>query len=398
MILERTLAGFLQEWLGQPYQVRWKKGGFSPNTYHKGQIWLCNPYLNAIFVPEITRKTFAQVIREFWRSPKWWRRSFQKIYVLLATNQMTSKWFASAGLEIYPALNRAENLLIVGGNHHIRLLDYNQGCAFVIKKFGFKKEFMINEIKVRDENPYLPVPRIQKVANDKSWYSEDLILGTPVNRLKDASHAKDGVKSVASDLFKLLAKTANEIEIKNYVEEINRGIKEQIRENKLLSLHEREDIQRKTDGLSEIIVALIQNGPKKIHISQTHGDFQPANVLVNGDQSWLIDWEYTSRRQVAFDGLVYSLSSRFPQGLSKRVEEALKGKPIGSHFLMEDWPFVDWSDEIQRLIIIALFLLEELDLKLKENSNSLFKCLDQSFRVFGEELEKSIRVLQRTIS
>ena len=81
-----------------------------------------------------------------------------------------------------------------------------------------------------------------------------------------------------------------------------------------------------------------------------------------------INWEYSSRRQIAYDALVYSLASRFPKDLNKRIDYALKEVSSECEFLMSKWPMIEWQNKIQRQIIIALFLLEEFKIK----SNSFF--------------------------
>ena len=266
----------------------------------------------------------------------------------------------------------------------------------MIKKIGFEKEFIINDINVRDENPYLPVPRIRKTAKDESWYSEDLILGTPINRLKDPSRVQAAIRSVTLPLFKLFTKTAEEIETKKYVEDINRRVEEQIRKNKLLQISEREDLQKGIERLFKVVETMIQKGPRKIFLCQTHGDFQPANILVDDRQTWLIDWEYTGIRQIAYDGLVFALKSRFPQGLSNRIMRGITGDLPECQRVLAEWPHVEWQNKSERHRILALFLIEELDHKMREISNPMFMSLDQGFRTFCEEMKRGIPFLQRT--
>ena len=79
------------------------------------------------------------------------------------------------------------------------------------------------------------------------------------------------------------------------------------------------ELQKHFKDLLKIIKVLIQKGSKKIVTAQTHGDFHAANMLIEKDHFWLIDWEYSSRRQIAYDALVYSLASRFPRNLKSAV-------------------------------------------------------------------------------
>ena len=84
---------------------------------------------------------------------------------------------------------------------------------------------------------------------------------------------------------------------------------------------------------------------------------------------------------------MYSLASRFPRDLNKRIGHALKGVSSDCEFLMSIWPIIEWRNKIQRQIIIALFLLEELELrnlnKLKRNlavTKSLKNLLKQRLK------------------
>lgn|GEM_PF-4902584 len=53
---------------------------------------------------------------------------------------------------------------------------------------------------------------------------------------------------------------------------------------------------------------LAQQAAGKLITAVTHGDFEPGNIIANGDRYWLTDWEYSDRRQAAYDGLVYVLA------------------------------------------------------------------------------------------
>ncbi len=140
-ILEKTLKVFLDEKFKGTYRVKWSKTKSFDTESSDSQHWLCNYYLNAIFVPEVSRSTLNPVIQEFSRSIKSWRIPLQKLYVYLATTLLANR-FAGAHIYIYPPISNPHGILIIGGNHHIRLLDYNQNCCFVIHKDGFDDTFL----------------------------------------------------------------------------------------------------------------------------------------------------------------------------------------------------------------------------------------------------------------
>ena len=389
-ILARTLSDFFQSRFGVPRMVEWWETQSSGNPNSNSQIWFCNPYLNAIFVPEVRKEVFLPVIQEFSRSTKWWRRPFQKVYVDLSAAPMTRRWFARAALEISPPLAGAENLLMLGGNHHIRLLDYNEGVAFVIRKAGFDRELLVNDIHVRRENPYLPSPRIQDIAEDGSWYSEELILGLPVNRLKDIEQGKEAVRSTMVSLLQLYEKTAQRVKADEYACEIIERIEKRIRESPHFDKETRGDISENLRSLKKIINSWQS---KEIVIAQSHGDFQPANILLGKEKTWLIDWEYTGKRQVAYDGLVFALKARFAERLGQRLSQAMAGNLPECEQLMAAIPYAQWQVRDERCTILTLFLLEDMELKVMEACNSMFFGLDQGFGLFWKEVKRAIQVI-----
>ncbi|MES9902891.1 MAG: hypothetical protein ABW168_09425 [Sedimenticola sp.] len=304
-----------------------------------------------------------------------------KLYVVLAAGRSTARFLATATVEIDPPVPNAEEMVIIGGNHHIRLLDYHQRCCTVITKHGFCVAFMKNEIAVRSAHPYLPTPRILEKSGDGGWYSEELILGTPINRLKDQRQADDAVQKIVLLLFRLYETTQKLERIQDYVGRIVSRIGQNIDRNLLLSTSQRDTMSAAVkrfacaaNGLSSDIITV-----------QAHGDFQPANILVGNGGSWLIDWEYTTQRQSGYDGLVYVLYSRRSSGLAQRISCAIDGT-LQADALLAGWPGLEWHDYNKRHGRLALFLLEELDLKLMENDNSLFTSVDSGLKNLCQEL------------
>jgi len=268
----------------------------------------------------------------------------------------------------------------------MRLLDYNEGKAFVIQKTDFDRALLVNDVNVRRETPYLPSPVIREMAEDVPWYSEDLITGTPIHRLKDARKGKEAVKQVTAPLFRLYEKTAQAVNSFDYACEILNRIEERIRRNRHLKKGEREALIKTSHIFVKILGELHNGDDDETFIVQSHGDFQPANILVGDDKAWLIDWEYTARRQAAYDGLVFSLASRFPRGLNKRLNRALDGHIPQCKEVFANHPFVAWHDRTYRLRALVLFLLEELELRLAECSSSQLRTVDRGFRDLWKEI------------
>ncbi len=396
-ILEHTLSEFLRERFGNTFTVKWLDTIPSDTIGSEEQLWYCNAFLNAIFVPQADGQVFRPVIREFSRSTVWWRRPFQKVYVTLAANRFFNRFAAHAGVSISPPLEGAKHYLILGGNHHIRLLDWSTNIVYVIAKAGFERDLLIHDVHVRSDHPYLPTPRILDTSDSKSWYSEELIVGTPLNRLSSATEQQHILMALLPTLFQLYEKTVQWRDIDEYTQRLTEDTTLLIQQNSLLSQDNRNTLLLAIEKLIQIIESGCQIETKTIAVSQTHGDFQPANILVNGTDVWLIDWEYTRKRQIAYDGLVFALNSRFPQGLAGRVLHAINHSFPDIERIFVDWPHVNLQDRAHRLQTIALFLLEELALKVWENSNPLFTRIEQGFFVFLKEMQHILHELHETL-
>jgi len=122
----------------------------------------------------------------------------------------------------------------------------------------------------------------------------------------------------------------------------------------------------------------------KIGISQTHGDFQPANVLkTKTDAGWtIIDWESTLIRTASYDFFTWEFDTRHNLNFSDNIlfsltdatfEEKVK-KNLG----------IDW--EKNKREICLCFIIDEFNYRIDESCDNLFY---QS----GGGLEKNIREL-----
>lgn len=372
-LLEETLARFWQDQTGQPYRVQWFEGRPTSSPRPNEQQWVVNNYLNAIFIPEANPAIFDPIRREFSRSQIAWRRPLQWLYVQAATSGRGARWLAQAGLTVTPGLPDAANSLIVPGNHKIRLLNTRLQVVYGLNKAGFAPGFIRQEIAVRRqaESLDLPVPALLETGPADTWFSERYVSGTPLNRLADPATANTAAKSAARALGWLLEKTVQQESLSVYVSRLSARIEALTNRNQLLTPARKQALRR---GVNTLVMQL--TGPEPagnawLTTALTHGDFQPANILLNDDGVWLIDWEYAARRQIGYDALVYGLAARFPQGLAGRLHHFVAAGPADTT-LVEGWPALNWQAKDQRRIAAALFLLEELQLHLQENDNPCF--------------------------
>ncbi len=368
-ILATTLSEFFYSKDKNNVTVKWNKD--------KRGNWLVNSHLNAIFSVRANEIVFSQIKKEFSRSLVCWKRLFQRQYVFFATNPQTAKIFATASLSISPQLLDEENIIIIGGNHHIRLLNYATNTAYVINKAGFNKQFLINELKVRQEHAYLPTPRVIDAASDKSWYAEELISGTPLNRLPDDRASRQALCNIQALLDALYKKTSQTTNSRDYLRSLRESIALAVTQSHLFSDEKRVFTAQFVQTVINTVERLSARKSILLTIAQTHGDFQPANILVNNEKTWLIDWEYTDLRQTCFDDFVFQFRTRTTDDWSTKFIHQYEQKKSDS------------SKQIKLLV----FLLEELALKLKENSNQCFFKLDNGLNCYWREASKIIHFL-----
>jgi aminoglycoside phosphotransferase len=390
-ILEETLGGFLESWKGQPRQVFWYAGrpDLAAMRRRGQQPWLCNVYLNAIFAPEADPRVLEPVQREFSRSVTGWRRPAQRAYVALASSRWGARWLAQAGVGISPGLPDADQLLIVAGNHKIRLLDRAEGVVYGVRKCGFPPGFMQRETETRRQAEALglPVPPLEEVAEGGSWFRERYVVGTPVNRLTDGAAMRQAVGQVAQALHRLLGSTMQEEPLHEYAGRLAEQARALVEASCLLNEKQKQSLERTIEGLLAQIQAVQPEMNATILTALTHGDFQPANIIANGSAVWLIDWEYTGRRQAAYDALTFGLHSRFPSGLAERMGSELAGVLDSAVAQLGPWPGLDWGDGTAKRVHLGLFLLEELTLHLEENANTRFAKIGDGLGIVLKEAD-----------
>ena len=398
-IVEQTLSRFWRGQYGRDYEVRWREGrpGVKALKAAPGgggseeQLWLCNIYLNAFFTPEVNRELFDPIKREFARSVVRWRRPLQKAYVAMSMWRMGAPWMAQANLFVTPSVPDVENKILVAGNHKLRILDLKARAAYAVSKGEFGNGFLRREVSARREAARLslPVPELKSVAADGSWFSESYVSGTPLNRLADREGASRAASRAACALFRLLEETAGEEYVTDYCERLREKIMSRVESSHLLSEFDRRQISRSVKSLAREIYGLRPAAGSRVVTALAHGDFQPANILSNDEGVWLIDWEYSGRRQSGYDALVFALGSRSPEGLSERLARFVAcGLPESYSIERLPWPGAGWRGAEGRRLRGALFLLEELSMHLEENADPCFSRPGEGLMVLRREIDR----------
>lgn len=394
-LVEETMAGFWSARHGHTFQVQWAAGRPSGDSLRPNghQPWLANIYLNAIFTPDAVPAIFDPVRREFSRSTVWWKRPLQRTYVSLAAQRPAARWLAQATLHVTPAVPGAAHKLIVAGNYKMRLLDRQAGLAYGIRKAGFRSNFMQRELAARRQaaDLRLRVPPLVGVAGDLSWFSEYYISGTPLNRLADSEAVSGALRAALRDLHRFHCQTRQTTTWRQYCADLARHIERLLPETSVLGAAGQERLHALSRRLSEQLAPFADNS---LTTAVTHGDLQPANILVNDDGVWLIDWEYAGRRQAGYDALVLGLGVRNTAGLATRLGAFIaRGWPINTPVAALSWPGLDVSSPDARRRHATLLLLEELVLRLEENAQPALTRADAGLRQLPPEIEAWLAAL-----
>ena len=208
-------------------------------------------------------------------------------------------------------------------------------------------------------------------------------MGLPWNRLSSVDLKIKIINKVQKQLSMLYQKTTNKICIKEYVPKLCSSILFILDNSFSDLLTEEKDI---INNFVNKIEPLITNafGNKSIKIATTHGDLQPANILCAKDNFWIIDWEYTNRRTIFYDALVFDLNSRFPLGLADRFK-----KKIDESIRVND--YLNWTGHVLKKnehYYFSIFFLEDLFLRLDENSSKNIKAKSEVLSIYLKQLYK----------
>ena len=394
-ILCRTLERFLAGQDDRKYSVRWhpRRPAFSgmfgrparSSDSESPQRWLCNGYLNAIFLPRPSRSDLEPIVREFSRSVSARRRLLQRAYVGLATHSLGALLAADAYLEIAPPVRGAEHWLIVGGNHKLRILNRQAGKAVAILKEGFDARRLKNEIAVRRlaERAGLPVPAIIRVGEDETWFEERYVTGTPLNRLADPREADRAVMSAGKSVARFSLDSLEESSVADYSAPLLADCRRGVGDSTPIGARQRAGVERCLEALER---KLARHARRSVWTGLAHGDFQPANILEDGGNVWLIDWEFAGRRQLGHDALVYALGVRHAAGLADRLGKFVE-HPV-SDPLLKEWPGATWENRDDRELSALILALEELTLWLEENSNPCLFAVHAARSALVEEVER----------
>lgn len=373
-VFKRSLTQFLEV----KYQWEGELGfSFIPNA----KRFIVNDLLNVFYPTSIPRAKLAPLTMEFSWNPHPIKTFIQKLYIFWAVRFPLERFLSSSVFYITDRKGILDDIVIIPGNHSIRLVDTNKNICTVICKEGFNKSLLIKDAQVRLDNSHLNIPNIIELNSQEGWYKEERVIGLPLNRLDD-----EGVKLLIltkcqRDLGILYSSSLIEVQLCIFTENILAEIFKTL--NYLNS-----PLDSETKGYIQIVVASISSELTKYSdeaysICTTHGDFQPANVLCSDDAFWLIDWEYSDQRSIFYDALVFDLESRFTNQFSARLKELYEN-------LQKGIDFFSWTGKTlnkNNIHYLYTYLLEDVLLKLQELTSEAIVDKSNNLKLYLTEIQ-----------
>lgn len=324
--------------------------------------------LNLIAPKSIPTWELRILAAEYSNSPVMIRRLLQTLFVNITTSSTLRQIAASFYISVKPWVPFLNNVCILPGNHSLRIVDISQGHCIVLGKAGFSQNSIQNEIKIRSEHQYLPVPELLEFDIENNWYREQRITGLPVNRVKASSQSSETIIAAKKAMLQLYEATSELEPISKWVSDKIAHIERKV--TALPGIYDSE-LRSKILGYAQHLATGLmreKSGNENIATALTHGDFQSANILIPKSESpksvYLIDWEYAERRCRWYDALVLDLDSRFPEELGVRVCEWLSNSEAQARTL--DWCCTNLLLELSSLDLMRAFLLEEIDFRLDD--------------------------------
>lgn len=353
-VLERTLAGYWGHRGSGPVSVTWHGSGPIRGS-RQGERWYGNLYTNAFARKGTPASSFEALRLEYGRSLSWWKRDLQALYVRAATAERTMPYLAQVGFSCAPAAPERPSTIILGGNHRLRLLEPEDGRATVVIKSGYPVRFVESDVALRTKARPDFAPPLRGIDLDHGCFSEDYIPGTPINRVKGGG-------------LDLAAEIVHGLETQVWRPSLAEGGRGEWAESKFSRLRallaSRRDAGEGPAG-EEAVVELWRAAVRTevafmpVPEADTHGDVQPANIVLSGGRPWLIDWESAARRFAGYDWLTFETQVRQRPGLDQACATILRERRGQSSARPERiFGLGDWTTDRRRWAIA--WLVEEL--------------------------------------
>ncbi|MDA9196988.1 aminoglycoside phosphotransferase family protein [Akkermansiaceae bacterium] len=269
------------------------QGDFECNLYWgksevSGQTWRGNIYLNFFCVDDVDPACFEIIKREFSRSHKRSRRWIQNAYVQAAVRPPVRNLLSQVQFTVSQEVPLAREQLLIGGNRRMRMIHPAVGKSTVIHKHGFDRLGFDREVFARMGPAEAVAPQFFGLDKGGASFSEAYFIGTPANRFpidQQADYCHDATERLILEVHRPSLRT---VLVSDYLDQLAHRLGE-------FSETFTETILPLLKWLSERV------GDASLGLVFSHGDFQGANILINGEVLHIIDWENATERSQLYD-------------------------------------------------------------------------------------------------
>ena len=230
----------------------------------------------------------------------------RSVYIFFATTQILLKLSPNK-----KSLNftLSEGIVIIPGNHSYRFYDTNCQKFYVFRKSIETKNFGQFQFSNQDYSKFsFLIRREHLVKSNTEIVIENYFDGKPLNRQQ---------KYNPNDIIPLIELIENSVPFKfinskTLLKELSHRIK-----NTLVLLDKKID-QKIIKLINKILTKIVDRvnifEETEMQVCLSHGDFQPANILVNSNEIKVIDWEYADFRLLGFDRFTFAFETRSSNG------------------------------------------------------------------------------------
>ena len=319
-----------------------------------------NRYLNIVYPENFSSSNLWSLIQDYRFNKSFIKRIIQNIYVWLAVKTPFEKLLSSSFMEFHELPIKISQCIFLPGSHSIRIIDFEKNICYVVAKPGALSSFLKADVAGR--RGVTIAPKILCDNAKHGYYTENLISGVSIDRTNNREESLNTYLKIKSIMCNRYRESAVQVLLKTYIESLGNDLVEDI---KLLSSRISSQFpQRIHKIIQNIEDILINYEDELILICDTHGDFQPGNMLVTHKNIWLIDWEYFARRSYFFDAIVLECNTRNSNNLSKRLEVFYESFTTKGNTL--SW--TRQKNNNSNAFYFFIFLMEELILMLREVS------------------------------
>ena len=357
------------------------------NQFRTHNSFLLNSFLNIIFPSNISESSLKLIIDEHLYDKSFLKLILRRIFLKLSILKFTRIFLSSRIITFTNYEKRFDDLIFLGGNNTIKILDLRNKHCIVLKKYGFIPNFFNNALNTRTLYSSIINNTIIEYNKKEYWIKEQLLEGIPLDRQKNDLYSEEAL-IIAKEKMKLIYKVSKKYsKFKPYLSNLVRQINNEINNlNKNYKNKFRISLLKLVDTIRKY---LIQENYQELNllIAVSHGDFNKGNIVLSRSNNYIsiIDWEYSYERVIWYDSFYLELNASNPNGISKRINNLKKYNDFDFQNLF--WVEIQEKLSFKRDFYIKAFLLESLLNRLIQCNASCNIKKDNGLYIYFNEIK-----------